>query len=459
MSIVKRLLLTLLVLALPAGQGMAAADTAESKLENGMRVIVKTDRRAPVVVAMVLYQVGSVDEVNGRTGVAHVLEHMMFKGTASTPAGEYSRAIAGAGGRDNAFTSNDYTGYFAVLQKSRLELALRLEADRMANLTLSPEEFSKEIKVVMEERRLRTDDRPRALVYEQLMATALTAHPYRKPVIGWMNDLENLRVEDARDFYGKWYAPNNATLVVVGDAAPDEVMTLARKYFGPIPARALPDRKPQEEPAQLGVKRVTVKAPAELSYVLMAFRGPVLRDPERDWEPYALEMLAAVLDGSDAARLNRTLVREEKIASSADAGYDSIARGPGFFYLSATPTPGRSAADLEQALRREMAKIIDKGVTQEELDRVKAQAVAAHVFQRDSMFFQARQIASLESAGISYLTVDLQLKKLREVTPEQVQEVARKYFRDDALTIATLDPQPLEGARRAKPSLPVRHAQ
>jgi zinc protease len=202
-----------------------------------------------------------------------------------------------------------------------------------------------------------------------------------------------------------------------------------------------------------------VKAPAELSYVLMAFRGPVLRDPERDWEPYALEMLAAVLDGSDAARLNRTLVREEKIASSADAGYDSIARGPGFFYLSATPTPGRSAADLEQALRREMAKIIDKGVTQEELDRVKAQAVAAHVFQRDSMFFQARQIASLESAGISYLTVDLQLKKLREVTPEQVQEVARKYFRDDALTIATLDPQPLEGARRAKPSLPVRHAQ
>jgi zinc protease len=459
MKSLKQLLLVLVALALPAGPGMAQSDTVEHKLGNGMRVIVKTDRRAPVAVMMLNYQVGSVDEVNGVTGVAHVLEHMMFKGTPSNPAGEYSRAIAGTGGRDNAFTSNDYTGYFATLQKSHLELALRLEADRMANLTLSPEEFAKEIKVVMEERRLRTDDRPRAQVYEQLMATALTAHPYRNPIIGWMNDLENLRIEDTRDFYRRWYAPNNATLVVVGDVGADEVVALAEKYFGAIPARALPERKPQEEPPQLGVKRVTVKAPAELPYVLMAFRTPALRDAEREWEPYALEMLAAVLDGSEAARLSRTLVREERIASSADASYDSIARGPGFFYLGAIPTPGRSAADVEQALRREMAKIIEEGVNEEELNRVKAQAVAAHVFQRDSMFFQARQIASLESAGISHRTLDLQLDKLREVTPEQVREVARKYFQDDALTIATLDPQPLAGARRAKPSMPLRHAQ
>jgi zinc protease len=459
MKSLKQLLLLLVALALPAGPGMAQSDTVEHKLGNGMRVIVKTDRRAPVAVMMLNYQVGSVDEVNGVTGVAHVLEHMMFKGTPSNPAGEYSRAIAGTGGRDNAFTSNDYTGYFATLQKSHLELALRLEADRMANLTLSPEEFAKEIKVVMEERRLRTDDRPRAQVYEQLMATALTAHPYRNPIIGWMNDLENLRIEDTRDFYRRWYAPNNATLVVVGDVGADEVVAVAEKYFGAIPARALPERKPQEEPPQLGVKRVTVKAPAELPYVLMAFRTPALRDAEREWEPYALEMLAAVLDGSEAARLSRTLVREERIASSADASYDSIARGPGFFYLGAIPTPGRSAADVEQALRREMAKIIEEGVNEEELNRVKAQAVAAHVFQRDSMFFQARQIASLESAGISHRTLDLQLDKLREVTPEQVREVARKYFQDDALTIATLDPQPLAGARRAKPSMPLRHAQ
>src|SRR5262245_43708382 len=247
-----------LVFAVLSASSPAADDSAERVLGNGLRVIVKPDRRAPVTVVMVWYKVGSIDEVNGATGVAHVLEHMMFKGTPSMQAGEYSRIIAAAGGRDNAFTSNDFTGYFAVLQKTRLELALRLEADRMVNLTLAPEEFAKEIKVVMEERRLRTEDRPRSLTYEQLMAAALTAHPYRNPVIGWMNDLENMRVEDARDFYRRWYAPNNALVVVVGDAAPEEVFALVEKHFGAIPSRTLPPRKPQEEPPQLGVRRVNV---------------------------------------------------------------------------------------------------------------------------------------------------------------------------------------------------------
>jgi len=438
---------------------LAAEDTAEHKLTNGLRIIVKTDRRAPVAVVMAWYRVGSIDEVNGATGVAHVLEHMMFKGTSTLQPGEYSRTIAAAGGRENAFTSNDFTGYFAMLQKSRLELALRLEADRMANLTLSAEEFAKEIKVVMEERRWRTEDRPHSLVYEQLMATALTAHPYRNPIIGWMNDLENMRIEDARDFYRKWYAPNNAVLVIVGDVEPKEVFALAEKHFGAIPSRPLPARKPQDEPPQLGVKRVTVKAPAELPTVMMTFRAPSLRDPERDWEPYAMKMLAAVLSGSEAARLNRSLVREQRLASGADASYDGIARGPDFFYLSATPIPGKSAADVEQGLRREMARIIDEGVTEEELDRAKAQAIAAEVYQRDSMFFQARIIGVLEMTGLSHRSVDVQLKKLREVTSEQVREAARKYFREDALTIATLDPQPAKGGRPAAAPAGLRHAQ
>src|SRR5688572_5956480 len=456
-SMAMTVLLACLMIAFSATPGRAQTDTTEHQLANGLRVIVKTDRRAPVAVMMLAYKVGGIDEVNGVTGVAHVLEHMMFKGTPSVPAGEYSRLIAAAGGRDNAFTSNDYTGYFAALGKSQLELALRLEADRMTNIILSPDEFAKEIKVVMEERRWRTDDRPRSLAYEQLMATALTAHPYRNPVIGWMNDLENMRAADARDFYQRWYAPNNGTLVVVGDVGSQEVLDLANKYFGAIPSRELPARKPQDEPPQLGIKRVTVKAPAEQPYLLMVFRAPALRDAERDWEPYALEMLAAVLDGSQAARLNRTLVREEKIASSADASYDGIARGPGFFYLSATPTSGKSAADVEKGLRREMAKIIEKGVSQEELERARAQAVAQQVFERDSMFFQARQIASLETAGISHRTLDLQLKKLREVTAEQVREVAAKYFRYDQLTIATLDPQPVAGTKRAPPPKGLKH--
>lgn len=434
-----------------------AAGTEEHRLGNGMRVIVKPDRRAPVVVVMLWYQVGSIDEVNGVTGVAHVLEHMMFKGTKTIKAGEFSRIISEAGGRENAFTSQDATSYFATLQSSQLELALRLEADRMNNLVLSPEEFAKEIRVVMEERRYRTEDRPRSQVFEALMAAALTAHPYRRPVIGWMSDLESMTVNDVEDFYRRWYAPNNALLVVVGDVVPRDVISLAERYFGPIPERALPARKPQNEPVQRGARRVTVKAPAELPYVVVAFRVPPLRDAERDWEPYALDMLAAVLDGNEAARLNRTLVRSERVANSAGAGYDGMSRGPGLFYLIAVPTRGRSADDVERGLRREMAKIIDEGVTEEELNRVKAQAVAQQVFQRDSMFFQARQIGALETSGIPHGTIDIQLKKLREVTAEQVREVAGKYFREDALNIVYLDPQPVSKRKPVTPPEGVRH--
>jgi zinc protease len=452
------LVAALAALALVSAAARAAPDTSEHRLSNGMKVIVKPDHRAPVVVVMLWYRVGSIDESNGVTGVAHALEHMMFKGTSSVPPGDYSRIIAAAGGRDNAFTSNDYTGYFVILQKSHLELAFRLEADRMTDLRFAPDEWAKEIRVVMEERRYRTEDRPRALVHEQLMATALTAHPYRNPVIGWMSDLANMRVEDAREFYRRWYAPNNAVLVVVGDVGTEEATRLAEKHFGALASRPLPERKPQDEAPQLGMKRVTVKAPAELPYVSMVLRVPGLRDPRRDTEPYALEMLAAVLSGNAAARLPHNLVRVERIASSAGAAYDGASRGPGFFYLGATPVPGRTAAEVEQGLRREMARIIELGVTQEELERAKAQAIAAHVYQRDSMMYQAREIGALEMAGISHATIDLQLQKLREVTPEQVREVARKYWVDDALTIAHLDPQPLEGKRAAAPPPGARHA-
>ncbi|HET9663518.1 MAG TPA: pitrilysin family protein [Burkholderiales bacterium] len=436
----------------------AASEAVERTLSNGMRVIVKPDHRAPVVVSMVWYRVGSVDEVNGATGVAHVLEHMMFKGTKEVPSGEFSRIIAAAGGRENAFTGRDYTGYFQTLHKSQLPLALRLEADRMANLVLSDEEFKREVRVVMEERRWRTDDRPRALVYERLMASALIAHPYRHPVIGWMSDIENMRIDDARLFYESWYAPNNAILVVVGDVEPDGVYALAEKHFGKLKPKALPARKPQEEPPQLGLKRLTVRAPAELPYVLMAYRVPALRDPQQEWEPYALEMLANVLDGNDASRFPRTLVRTERIANSAGASYDGIGRGPAMFYLEGVPSDGKSVAQLEEALRREVRKVAEEGVSEDELKRIRAQAVAAHVYQRDSMFFQARQMGSMEIAGLSYRTPDVILEKLKQVTSAQVQEVARKYFGDDQLTVAYLDPQPLAGRKAFAPPPGARHA-
>jgi zinc protease len=444
---------------LPLTIAVAAGQSHEHRLANGLRVIVKEDHRAPTVVSMVWYKAGSIDEFNGTTGVAHVLEHMMFKGTQAVPGGEFSRIVAAAGGRDNAFTGRDYTAYFQQLQKSQLPLAFRLEADRMANLVLTPEEFAKEIKVVMEERRWRTDDRPQSLAYEQLMATALTAHPYRAPIIGWMNDLENMTWRDAREWYDRWYAPNNAIVVVVGDVDPQQVFALADQYFGKLKPKALLERKPQDEPAQRGIRRVTVKAPAELPYLLMGYRAPVLRDVENDWEPYALEMLAGVLDGHDAARLTSALVRGEKIANAVDAGYDSTSRGPGMFMVSGVPAAGRTAAELEQALRRELEKVVNDGVSEEELKRVKAQVVASQVFQRDSMFFQARQIGALETAGYPHKTIDLMIRKLQQVTAAQVQEMAKKYLIDDSLTVAVLDPQPLDGRKPAAAPQGLRHAQ
>ncbi|MCE5181251.1 MAG: insulinase family protein [Betaproteobacteria bacterium] len=435
----------------------ALADAQEFKLANGMRVIVKEDHRAPVVVSQVWYRVGSMDEVNGKTGVAHALEHMMFKGTKAVPAGEFSKQIAVAGGRENAFTNRDHTAYFEQLQKSKLELALRLESDRMHNLVLLPKEFAKEIKVVMEERRLRTEDKPQALVYETLMATAYQTHPYHHPVIGWMNDLENMTADDARDWYRQWYAPNNATLVVVGDVESKDVLKLAERYFGKIKPVALPPRKPQSEPEQRGIKRVTVKAPAKLPYLAMSYHAPALRDPDKDWEPYALAVLAGVLDGNASARLNQELVRRQQIANSVSAGYDLIARGPSMFMFDGAPAEGKNVVELEAAIRGQIEKLKQDGVTEEELQRVKAQVIAAQVYQRDSMFYQAMLIGEVVTAGLSLNTLETRLAKLKAVTAAQVQEVARKYLVDDRLTVAVLDPQPLDNAQPVKPAAGGRH--
>src|SRR5436190_7275079 len=448
-----RLALTL-VLSL-AALAVHAADSAVSVVEralpNGLRMLVKTDRRAPVVVSMLWYRVGSIDEHSGTTGVAHALEHMMFKGTPKVPAGEYAKLISQAGGRFNAFTSRDYTGYFQTLQKNELPLALRLEADRMTNLILDKAEFEKEIRVVMEERRWRYDDQPRSVTYESLLAAALAAHPYRNPIIGWMSDLENMKIEDVREFYQRWYAPNNAILVVVGDVDPQQVFALAEKEFGAVGRKNVPVTRPQMDPPQRGVRRVVVKAPAEQPYVLMAYRAPSLADADKDREPYALEMLSHVLDGHEAARLNASIVRREKLAASVDASYDGVNRGPGMFYMSGVPVSGRSAADVEAALKREVQKVAEERVTEEELKRAKAQVIASQAYRRDSMMAQAREIGSLETIGFSYKTIDVIVEKLRSVTEAEVQAVARKYFGDDALTVAYLDPQPLSGKKPAGP--------
>ncbi|MDP3609369.1 MAG: pitrilysin family protein [Methylophilus sp.] len=428
---------------------ISQAEIQEFKLSNGMKVIVQEDHRAPVVVSQVWYRAGALDEVNGKTGVAHVLEHMMFKGTKKIPAGQFSRMIAAAGGRENAFTGMDYTCYYQQLEKSNLPLSMRLEADRMQNLQITDEEFAKEIKVVMEERRWRTEDKPQSKVNEQFQAIAFRAHPYGRPVVGHMNDLENMTAEDAREWYRNWYAPNNATLVVVGDVKAKEVLALAKQHFGPIKARALPPRKPQIEPTQLGERRAVVKAPGKLPYLAMGFHTPTLTfqtaNADLAWEPYALEVLAGVLSGNDSARLNQKLVRETALALDVGAGYDTTSRGQhSLFELVGTPSEGKTVAELETALLAQIELIKTNGVTQKELNRVKAAVIAADVYQRDSVFYQAMQLGQLETMGYPWALIKEYPEKLKTVTSEQIQAVAKKYLNQDNMTVVTLDPQPID---------------
>ncbi|MBT9568913.1 MAG: insulinase family protein [Thiobacillus sp.] len=438
--------------------GSVQAALTDVTLDNGLRVIVKEDHRAPVMVSQVWYRAGSIDEFNGTTGVAHVLEHMMFKGTKEVPPGEFSKRIAAAGGRENAFTSRDHTAYFQQMQKDRLELALKLEADRMANLIISDELFAKELQVVMEERRLRTDDQPQSIVYERLMATAYQTHPYRRPIIGWMDDLKNMTGQDARDWYTRWYAPNNATLVVAGDVQADEVVALAKRYFGPLASHPLPERKPQDEPAQLGIKRIVVKAPAQLPYLLMAWHAPSLKDWQQDTTPYALQILAGVLSGNDSARLQKSLVKTQQIAVNASAGYEAVSRGPAMFMVDATPAAGQSVAQVEKAIRIELDRIKREGISDAELKRVKAQVIAGDVYQRDSLFYQAMQLGDYITAGQPPEALEKRVDKLRAVTAQQVQSAAQQILQDDRLSIAELDPQPLQSKPAAPAVAGVRHA-
>ena len=435
----------------------AAAATYEKTLANGLRVIVKEDHRAPTAVHMVWYRAGAMDEKDGTSGVAHVLEHLMFKGTRTLKSGEFNKRVAAAGGRDNAFTSLDYTAYFQIVPKAALPEMMQLEADRMANLQLTAEEFASEIQVVMEERRLRTDDNPEARVYESLRAAAFTAHPYRRPIIGWMDDLKNMNAQDARDWYRAWYAPNNAYVVVVGDVDHQSVFKLAEQTYGKHKSHPLPLRKPQNEPQQQGPRRVTVKAPAQLPYILLAWKAPKLENIEQDREPYALEVLSSLLDGTDAARFPKRLVRGEKVAQSAGASYDATVRGETMFLLAGQPAAGRTVAELEAALKTEMRRIQEEGVTEEELKRVKTQTIAAQVYKRDSMMAQAMEIGQAEATGMHWRNIDKMLEKIRSVTAEEVQAVAKKYFTDDTLTVAVLDPQPIDAAAKKKPAFAARH--
>ncbi len=441
----------------------AAGVTQQFTLRNGMTLIVKPDRRAPTAVHMVWVRVGSMDEVDGTSGVAHVLEHMLFKGTAQLAPGEFSRRVAALGGRENAFTARDYTGYFQQIPANRLEDVMRLEADRFANNRWADDEFRREIEVVKEERRLRTEDSPRALMSEAMNAVTFVASPYRRPIIGWMSDLDALTPDDVRAFYRQWYSPANAAVVVAGDVDVKQVHALAERHYGAIAARPVPPRKPRTEPQQTGVRRLDFKAPAEQAYVSLAFKVPQLgrldaaapdeASAQADTDALALTVLAAVLDGYSGARLDRALTQgTDRVADSAGAWNGLMGRGPQLFVLYGTPAAGRRATEVEAALRAEVARVARDGVSDAELNRVKTQWVAGEVYKLDSVFNQARELGSHWAQGQPLDASERVIARLRAITAEQVRSVAARYFGDDQLTVGTLVPQPVPANRPSRPA-------
>jgi zinc protease len=466
---------SLLVAALALLSPLAQAEPAQPQvaplaqqftLRNGMTLIVKPDHRAPTAVQMLWVRVGSMDEVDGRSGVAHVLEHMMFKGTPTVKAGEFSRRVAALGGQENAFTTKDYTGFYQQIPASRLEEVMRLESDRFAHNQWSDDVFAKELEVVKEERRLRTEDSPHGRLHEAMNAMIYQANPYRRPVVGWMSDLDAMTAQDAREFYQHWYTPANAAVVVAGDVEPEQVRRWAETYYGSLPGHALPERKPRTEPEQQGLRRMDFKAPAEQAYVALAFKVPGLTpaglaqpDAASD-DALALTVLSAVLSGFDGARLPRALtLAADSVADDVGAAYGLSGRSaPKLFTLYGVPAAGKTSAAVEAALRAQVALVAQRGVTEAELARVKNQWVAGEVYQQDSVFSQARTLGANWIQGYPLGAEQTLLERLRGVTAAQVQAVAAKYFGDDALTVATLLPQPLGAPRAARPALPgVRH--
>ncbi|MGZ5051431.1 MAG: M16 family metallopeptidase [Methylobacter sp.] len=430
---------------LPVLTGHAETKVSERVLGNGLKVLVQEDHRSPVAISQVWYKVGSSYEPGGITGISHMLEHMMFKGTDKHAPGEFSRIIAENGGEENAFTGTDYTAYFQTMEASRLAVSFELEADRMRNLHLLADELKKELQVVTEERRMRTDDNPQAKMQEHFSAMAYTNSPYKNPIIGWPSDIENYKVEDLQAWYQRWYAPNNATLVVVGDVQPRAVFDLAEKYFGKLKPSKLEPLKPQTEVEQLGVRKMTVKLPAKLPYLVMGYKAPSLKTAENETDAYALEVLAGVLDGGNSARLQSGLVRGKQIAVEVGASYDLHSRLSTLFSLEGTPAEGKTVSDLENALKEEIAKLQTTLVDNDELQRIKAQVLAKDVYERDSGFYQAMQLGMLETVGLGWKKIDEYVDKVQKVTAEQVRDAARKYLVEDKLSVAYLEPLPITG--------------
>ena len=432
-------LLLLLALAAPAAPAPVAATEAvvATTLDNGLRVLLVEDHRSPIVSFQMWYRVGSRNELPGATGIAHLLEHMMFKGTPTHGPRQFAALVEQNGGQDNAFTSHDVTSYYVNIAADKIDLVIELEADRMQNLLLDPREIDSERQVVIEERRTRTEDDPGGFLGEEVAAIAFKNHPYGAPIIGWMEDLKRITPEEVRAFYRTYYVPNNATLVAVGAVKAPEVLEKIKVRFGRIPKGATPPPVRAVEPPQNGHRRVVVQKQAQLPIVYLGYHVP----NQQSADAPALELLSTILSSGRASRLYRRLVYERQLALEAGGDYSYFAFDPPLFWFWGTPMPGQTPEAMEKALLEEMERLKTEPVTDEELTRARNQTEAAFVFQEDSVHRRAALLARFELIG-GYEGKDKFLERLRAVTAADVQRVARTYFADDKKNVGVLLPQP-----------------
>jgi zinc protease len=410
----------------------------EAALDNGLKVLLLEDHKSAVVTFQVWYRVGSRNEIDGRSGLAHFLEHMMFKGTKKMKPEEYSRIIAQNGGNSNAFTTQDHTVYFATMSRDKIGVEIELEADRMTNAVL--DDYESEKMVVMEERRLRTEDNPGAALGEVMGAVAYTVYPYRRPVIGWMSDILNLSGDDLRKFYKTYYAPNNAFLVVVGDFDAQQILAKIKQEFGKIARGAEQPKVTLEEPPQKGERRVALKKEAELPLLSMYYHVPNLQDSDG----FALDLLSVILASGRSSRLYQDLVYNKRIATGVDADYDGVSIGPAIFSFTAQVMPDKQQAEVESAIDKVVAQVRSEPVSDRELEKAKNQVEAAFVFGQDSIFGQALRIGQFESVA-KWQFINTYLPGIRAVTAADVLRVAKKYLDPDQRTVGTLVPTKEQG--------------
>jgi zinc protease len=431
------LALVLLGSALAPAAGAAAGSVLATTLPNGLRVLLLEDHRSPIVSVQIWYRVGSRNEHRGATGIAHFLEHLMFKGTKRYGPRQFARLVEQNGGQDNAFTSQDVTSYFVNIAADKLDLVLDLEADRMRNLLLDPKEIDSEREVVIEERRTRTEDDPEGFLGEEVGSIAFKAHPYGFPIIGWMEDLKRLTPAEIRTFYRAYYVPNNAILVAVGDFKAQAALEKVKRYFGPIARGAAPPPVLAVEPPQNGERRVIVQKQAQLPIVYLAWHVPNQRSDDGP----ALEVLSTVLSGGRASRLYRSLVYERQLALEAGGDYSYFSLDPNLFWFWATAMPGQTPEKLETELLAEMERLRQEPVSDEELQRAKNQIEAQFVFQQDSVYRRASMLVRFELIG-GYGLFDAFLARIQTVTAADLQRVARAYFPADRKNVGILLPRP-----------------